>query len=138
MTFDGAPPNLETHRVASAVESIVVLNGGKLRASIRFVHPGEMAELHRFKGGDGPTNVLTFAHMTGADIAVCPQVAKEDSVVRGWDYHSELIYLCIHGCLHALGFDHRDHAKAIEMGNLERRILTRLDLATRVLDPYSD
>ena len=110
-------------------------NGGELEASVRFVPSGEMAHLHRFKGGNGPTNVLTFVHTTGADIAICPQVAEEDSIVRGWNLHSELIYLCIHGCLHALGFDHGDTDSATEMGALERQILANLGLDASALDP---
>ncbi|MXX67079.1 MAG: rRNA maturation RNase YbeY [Chloroflexi bacterium] len=94
-----------------------------------------MAHLHRYKGGEGPTNVLTFAYMTGADIAICLQVAERDASVRGWDFLSELSYLCIHGCLHALGFDHSDPARAIEMGRLERQVLAKLDRDTTVLDP---
>ena len=94
----------------------------------------EMAHLHRFKGGNGPTNVLTFVHETGADIAICPQVAEEDATVRGWGLRSELNYLCVHGFLHALGFDHGDRARAIEMGTLEREILANMGLDASVLD----
>lgn len=93
-----------------------------------------MAHLHRYKGGEGPTNVLTFAYKTGADIAICLQVAEQDALVRGWDLLSELSYLCIHGCLHALGFDHGDQTSAMEMKRLERQILANLGLATHALD----
>ena len=110
-------------------------NGEKLKASVRFVPPSEMAHLHRLKCGNGPTNVLTFVHMAGADIALCLQVAEEDAKVRGWDLHSELTYLCIHGCLHALGFDHGDRASATEMDRLERQILAKMGLETSALDP---
>ena len=110
-------------------------NGGELRASIRFVPPSEMAQLHRFKGGDRPTNVLTFVHMARTDIAICPQVAEKDALNRGWDYRSELIYLCIHGCLHALGFDHVDRVGAMNMKRLEQQILADVGLDTSALDP---
>ena len=113
----------------------MVPNGERLKASVRFVPPAEMAHLHRFKGGEGPTNVLTFVERASADIAICPRVAEEDSIVRGWDLHSEHIYLCIHGCLHALGLDHVDRAGAMEMKNLERQILSNMGLDTSALDP---
>ncbi|MCY3694056.1 MAG: rRNA maturation RNase YbeY [Chloroflexi bacterium] len=122
-------------RIASAIESTALVSGAKLQASVRFVSPCEMAHLHHYKGGEGPTNVLTFAYMTGADIAICLQVAERDSLIRGWDLLSELTYLCIHGCLHALGFDHSDPARAFEMGRLERHVLAKLGQNSSALDP---
>ena len=133
--FDGAPTGVEAHRIAGAVNSTAISNGEISEASVRFVPPDEMAHLHRFKGGNGPTNVLTFVHETGADIAICPPVAAKDAIARGWDLCSELTYLCIHGCLHALGFSHGDRAQAIEMGSLERQILANMGLDTSALDP---
>ena len=135
LTFNGSPPDLETNRIAKAIETTAISNGERLRASIRFVPAKEMAHLHRFKDGEGPTNVLTFVHKSGADIAICPQVAEEDAKVRGWDLNSELVYLCIHGCLHALGFDHVDRAGATEMERLERQILATMGLEKSALDP---
>ena len=135
LVFEGAPPDLETHQIARAIKSNAVPDNKTLEASVRFVTPGEMSHLHLHKGGNGPTNVLTFVGASGADIAICPQVAEEDSMVRGWDLHSELAYLCIHGCLHALGFDHLDHAGATEMERVELQILAKLGLDTSALDP---
>ena len=135
LVFEGVPPDLETHRIAGAIKSTAMPNGEKLEASVRFVPPCEMSQLHRFKGGDGPTNVLAFVDGSSADIAICMQVAKEDATARGWDLHSELIYLCIHGCLHALGFDHGDVAGATEMERLERQILANLGKDTKAMDP---
>ena len=134
--LDGAPPGLESHLIASAIESTVKPNGDRLTASVRFVPRAEMAFLHRFKGGEGPTNVLTFVEGANVDIAICPQVAEEDSKVRGWDLHSELVYLCIHGCLHALGFDHAaDACGKQEMKRLERQMLADMGLETSALEP---
>ena len=135
LVFEGAPAGLETHRITSGFESTRIANGENLEASIRFISPNEMAHLHRFKGGDGPTNVLTFVHNAGADVAICPAVAEEDAKVRGWDLHSELYYLCIHGCLHALGYDHGDFANATKMEGLERQILADLGLDMSALGP---
>ncbi len=93
-----------------------------------------MAQLYtRFKGGTGPTNVLTFVHGICADIAVCQKVAAADARRRGWDLHCELAYLCIHGCLHALGFNHGDEANRNEMERLERQILSHMGIDTHAL-----
>ena len=47
---------------------------------------------------------------------------------------SELTYLCIHGCLHALGFDHVDRAGRTEMENLERQILAEIGIDGQPLE----
>ena len=135
LVFDGTPPDLDADRIEKAINSTATPYGKTVKALVRLVSLAEMAHLLRFKGSDGPTNVLTFTHMTGADIAICPQVAEEDAAVRGWDLHSELNYLCIHGCLHALGFDHEDRASATEMERLERQILANLGQDSSALDP---
>ena len=63
---------------------------------IRFVSLANRSPTYNseFKGLSGPTNILTFSgRLQGADIAICPQIAAEDAVVRGWDLERELIYL---------------------------------------------
>ena len=132
--FERAPPNLEARRVADAIKTAGLPDSAILAVTIRFVSPSEMTQLNnRFRGGTGPTNVLTFAHGNCADIAVCPQVAVPDARIRGWDALSELAYLCVHGCLHALGFDHGDEASKNEMKRLELRVLSRMGIDAHVL-----
>ena len=63
-------------------------------------------------------------------------MAEEDcnSLVVGTSIPSSY-YLCIHGCLHALGFDHGDRVKRkTEMETLERRILADMGLDTSALE----
>ena len=110
-----------------------------MEATIRFVTASEMSQLNnRFKGGQGPTNVLTFVEGSCADIAICPQIAKADAISRGWDVASELNYLSVHGCLHALGFDHVDRDGRTEMENLERRILAEIGIDAQPLGAQQD
>ena len=135
LTFDTALPELDAHRIACAINSALSSNGADLHVTIRLVAPTEMTQLHRFKGGAGPTNVLTFVEEAVADIAICPQVAEKDAMFRGWGVISELSYLCVHGCLHALGYDHGDRASEIEMNRLERQILAHVGVNSQVLDP---
>ena len=98
-----------------------------------------MAHLHEsFKGLTGPTNVLTFTGADSAEIAICPQVAAADARVRGWDVRSELIYLCVHGCLHALGFGHDSPSEAARMRSREIRVLSELGIDTAPLERSPD
>lgn len=94
-----------------------------------------MAHLHEnFKGETGPTNVLTFTDNGSAEIAICPQVAAADAGIRGWDKDSELIYLCVHGSLHALGYGHDCPADAERMRKLEIGILSGLGIDASALE----
>ena len=136
LRFENAPPALDPRALAGALEADDLASGGQdLTATVRFVLPGEMASLNRrHHGGQGPTNVLTFTYGKSADIAICRQVAAADARVRGWDLPSELAYLCVHGCLHALGFEHGDRHRREEMESAERRILARMGIKTCVLE----
>ena len=127
--LESAPPKLEARQIADAINSVELPDNGILTVAVRFVPPSEMGHLNkRFKGGKGPTNVLTFVYVTCADIAVCQQIAVTDARIRGWDLFSELAYLCIHGCLHALGFDHEDLDSKKEMERVEGLILARMGI----------
>ena len=101
---------------------------GKPLVIIRFMSCAQISRLvHEHKGKRGPTNILTFrgdSNGDSADIAICPAIAAEDAQVRGWSTENELIYLVIHGTLHALGFDHSEPREARRMRALECQILT--------------
>lgn len=137
LTFENAPPDFPRAPVAKAIGLVRCPNQSLPNLSVRFVAPAEMTTLHeRFKGQPGPTNVLTFAD--SGEIAICPQVAAQDARVRGWDETSELIYLCVHGSLHALGFDHERRAEAARMRDSEIRVLSELGIDTSPLEPSRD
>ena len=124
---------LDPARISSAIASVISPSSQGLSAAVRFVSAAEMAELNTYKGGDGPTNVLAFVDCSHIDIAICRNVAATDAEIRGWGLGSELTYLCIHGCLHGLGFDHAGIAAREDMKRLEGLILDRLGINSDVL-----
>ena len=129
LTLENAPPDICGQRIAAAVAESAPSPDPEFQIRIRFVSPTEIARLHEsFKGKAGPTNVLTFKSDNGADIAICPQIATEDAATRGWDPSSEIVYLCVHGVLHALGFEHGSMAQSERMRARERRILAALGI----------
>ncbi|MXY13111.1 MAG: rRNA maturation RNase YbeY [Chloroflexi bacterium] len=98
-----------------------------------------MANLHEsFAGKPGPTNVLTFSDAESGEIVICPQVAAKDARTRGWDETTELIYLCVHGSLHAQGFEHKTPSDAAQMRDYEIRILAELGIDTFPLESSRD
>ncbi|MDR1076775.1 MAG: rRNA maturation RNase YbeY [Xanthomonadaceae bacterium] len=111
--------------------------------SIRLVDAEEGRDLnHRYRGKDYATNVLSFpAELPEGldlpllgDLALCaPVVAREAEEQRKPLAH-HYAHLTVHGVLHLLGWDHREHDAAERMEQLEREILSRLDIP----DPYRE
>ncbi len=125
------PPTLtRTEQFAQAIQSLATRTAPAAQplVIIRFMSCAQISRLvHEHKGKRGPTNILTFrgdSNGDSADIAICPAIAAEDAQVRGWSTENELIYLVIHGTLHALGFDHSEPREARRMRALECQILT--------------
>jgi probable rRNA maturation factor len=106
---------------------------------LSLVDEAEMAELNgRWRGREGPTNVLTFAMAEGdespvwppvlGDVVICTPVARAEAQASGLDLSRRMTELLVHGLLHLAGYDHergpRDEA---EMEDLSRRMLETLD-----------
>ncbi len=83
-------------------------------------------------------NVLTFEYPRvprqpmQADIAICLPVVQQEALQQHKTIEHHFIHLLVHGCLHAVGFDHLDEGEAQIMENLERQVLKRF----RIADPY--
>jgi probable rRNA maturation factor len=96
-------------------------------------HGQSLNREHRHK--DYATNVLTFAYTPSpvhADIVICMPIVREEAKAQGKAMRTHLAHLVIHGCLHALGYDHEDKRSALVMEALERKLLKRF----RIADPY--
>ena len=107
--------------------------------NISFVSQQEIKELNRrFLNQNNTTNVLSFPSdpkfyedLLG-EIAICPFVIKEESIVQGKKEHDHLIHLIIHSVLHLLGYDHVDSKSAKVMEGIEINTLKKLGIA----NPY--
>ena len=107
--------------------------------NISFVSQQEIKELNRrFLKQNKTTNVLSFPSdpkfyedLLG-EIAICPFVIKEESIVQGKKEHDHLIHLIIHSVLHLLGYDHVDSKSAKVMEGIEINTLKKLGIA----NPY--
>ncbi|HKR88623.1 MAG TPA: rRNA maturation RNase YbeY [Phenylobacterium sp.] len=91
----------------------------------------------RFRGKDGPTNVLSFpapenpeGHL--GDIALAYGVCAREAREQGKPIGHHLQHLVAHGVLHLLGYDHMSDDEAEAMEGLERVVLAGLG----VPDPY--
>lgn len=103
---------------------------------IRLVSEDESAELNQnFRNKSGPTNVLSFTYAdipTGAkhnllgDLAICSKVVIREAQEQHKPTLAHWAHMTVHGMLHLLGYDHQDNAEAIDMEELESKILLKL------------
>jgi probable rRNA maturation factor len=92
----------------------------------------------RFRGKDGPTNVLAFPPPAGErenlrDIALAFGVCAREAGEQDKPLADHLSHLVVHGVLHLIGYDHRDPGEAESMEAKERELLARMGIA----DPYA-
>lgn len=103
--------------------------------SITFIDDEEMHKMnYSYRGIDRTTDVLSFAlndhedtfesavNVLG-DIYVSIPKMREQSIEYGHSEKRELSFLCIHGLLHLLGYDHMDPENERIMFDLQREVL---------------
>ncbi len=94
--------------------------------SIAFVDSKEMADLNlKYRGREGPTNVLSFSQQEGAypaaqphllgDVVICADRVQEDALKLGYTEDEMVLYLLIHGILHLEGYEHHNPDEADTM-----------------------
>lgn len=132
------------------------LCSGAARAALDAVAPGlAAAELsivlgddalvaalnRRWRGREGPTNVLSFASgdkpapplpLLLGDVVLAYETVAAEAMAQAKPLTDHLRHLIVHGVLHLLGFDHIDNDEAERMEALETRILAGLGVS----DPY--
>lgn len=116
--------------------------GGELHGlslTVRIVDAQEGQSLNReYRQKDYATNVLTFEygadpeHIWHGDIVLCLPILQAEAAQQGKSLLHHAAHLLIHGCLHAVAYDHEDEEDAEHMEGLEIEILSRLGIS----DPY--
>ena len=97
-----------------------------------------VAELNiRFRGVEGPTNVLSFPAAASArphlgDVALAYGVCEREALAEDKRLAHHLMHLVAHGVLHLVGYDHQTDAEAETMEALERQVMQGLGAP----DPY--
>ncbi len=97
----------------------------------------------RYRGIEGPTNVLSFAVSEGSvpdssgplllgDVVLAYETVRRESEEQGKLFSDHLCHLVVHGVLHLLGYDHGTEAQAAAMERLEIAALAGLGVS----DPY--
>ncbi len=103
-------------------------------------HVRQLNASHR--GKDAATNVLSFPSVMlddrGAryfgDVICAFETVAQEARVQGKTMRDHTVHLIVHGALHLFGFDHEGDDAAIEMENLETRILADFGIS----NPYAE
>ena len=122
--------------------------GAAVEIGIALADDAETARLNaRYRGIDGPTDVLSFASgeapparprpddppvMLG-DIVIAYQTSARDAARADRPLADHLQHLVVHGLLHLLGYDHQTDGDARRMEAMEVEILGQLGVG----DPYA-
>ncbi len=124
--------------VTRAAEAALANVGANGDVVVLLTDDDTLADLNlRFRGRDGPTNVLSFASPDSAgshlgDIAIAYGVCTTEASTAAKPLEHHLMHLTAHGVLHLLGYDHETDAEAEAMEARERDVLKGLG----VPDPY--
>ncbi|WP_165996778.1 rRNA maturation RNase YbeY [Bacillus sp. Cs-700] len=114
--------------------------------SIMFVNNERITEINRdYRGKDQPTDVISFAlddeeegddpivfneqipHLLGEIVISVPKI-EEQAADYGHSFERELGFLCVHGFLHLLGYDHMTDEDEKEMFSKQKVLLEQYGL----------
>ncbi len=142
--FDQRHPTQKVNQRALSARLRAVLRAEdrpEAEVSISWVGDAEIHELNReWRGVDRPTDVLSFAFdedddldlpvdVLGEIVVSLDAAERQAALVRqqlgapDYDLQCEATFLCIHGLLHLLGYDHQQPDEAEAMEALERKYL---------------
>jgi probable rRNA maturation factor len=104
--------------------------------AITFVDRDEMSSLNsRYRGKEGPTDVLSFSLKEDAkeafvspvtllgNVVICPEIAAANATDEGRDINNEILLLVAHGILHILDYGHATEAKKAKMFERQTELL---------------
>lgn len=109
--------------------------------TVRIVDNDESQQLnHQYRDKNKPTNVLSFPFQNPpgvalpllGDLLICKNVVENEALEQNKTLTEHWAHMLIHGTLHLLGYDHIEQQEALEMENLETKLLIELGFS----DPY--
>ncbi len=106
---------------------------------ITFVDEEKIRKInHQYRHIDKITDVISFAFEDNQDyipkirflgeIYICIPRMQEQALTYGHSEKRELAFLCVHGLLHLLGYDHQEKAEEKVMFALQDEILNKVGI----------
>lgn len=124
----------------NAVEAALAHEGRRGGVAVMLTDDAGIWEMNReYRHVDRPTDVLSFPSDEGeradwsedgfiGDIAVSMDRARAQAAEYGHSLKRELSFLCVHGALHLLGYDHMDDADRDKMFAMQEKILEEMKI----------
>ena len=121
-------------------QTLEVMDAKESIFTIIFVTKEEIHELNKqYRGVDRVTDVISFALEDAHDVSlsdirvlgdiyICIDRMKEQALEYNHSETRELSFLTVHGLLHLLGYDHQTKEEEEVMFNLQRKILSDLNI----------
>ena len=119
--------------------------------TIRFVEAQESQQLNLdYRQKDKSTNVLSFPFEPPkglddveinnylGDLVICAEVVITEANQQNKSLEAHWAHMCVHGCLHLLGFDHITTEDAASMEQLEIDILSKLSMPNPYIETVKD
>ncbi len=133
---------INEQNLVDALQQVMTdLDKGESELLIRIVDKIEIQNLNKtYRHKDKTTNVLSFPsdlpveidEAILGDVVICSEVVAKEAKEQNKTFNDHLLHIAIHGTLHLIGYDHIKESEAVEMENLEIKILEKMQIA----NPY--
>lgn len=131
VTFEARCPEITEKEVGRIVRATLDYENADLDLSLVFVDDAKIQKINReFLDHDWPTDVIAFdlgdeGPGPSGEIYVSVDTARREAKERGIEPAAEMLFYCVHGTLHLLGYDDHDVASRRRMHRRQREILKK-------------
>ena len=114
---------LEHEKVENAIFSVIFVDDEEIhRINKEYRHVDRVTDVISFAFEDNEEKIYNNIRILG-DIYVCIPQMKRQATSYGHSEKRELSFLCVHGLLHLLGYDHMNESDEKIMFGLQELIL---------------
>ena len=119
---------LEHEKVENAIFSVIFVDDEEIhRINKEYRHVDRVTDVISFAFEDNEEKIYNNIRILG-DIYVCIPQMKRQATSYGHSEKRELSFLCVHGLLHLLGYDHMNESDEKIMFGLQELILNEKNI----------
>ena len=119
---------LEHENVENAIFSVIFVDDEEIhRINKEYRHVDRVTDVISFAFEDNEEKIYNNIRILG-DIYICIPQMKRQATSYGHSEKRELSFLCVHGLLHLLGYDHMNKKKKKIMFGLQELILNEKNI----------
>ena len=119
---------LEHENVENAIFSVIFVDDEEIhRINKEYRHVDRVTDVISFAFEDNEEKIYNNIRILG-DIYICIPQMKRQATSYGHSEKRELSFLCVHGLLHLLGYDHMNESEEKIMFGLQELILNEKNI----------